>query len=249
MASEPVAVEMESEPGGNQSEQELLLRRGELLALGNHLKEALETYSAALRLGPPPAAAASRRRLGTLVDCLVLHYRLRQWGQKAGAAGAVPEGGEEEERQPGSVPAGILCCCGCRGFLAEPVTAPCGHTYCRRCLREEFRARCRLCGDPLGAPPAVSVVLGHLAEKWFPVECERARTCRRLGELLDQGRLREAREAASQALQEGKRRELWGARGSSLPRLPGHLSILSLLSFGSGSDYKPHVSINSALCG
>ncbi|KAJ6668613.1 hypothetical protein lerEdw1_012095 [Lerista edwardsae] len=201
MASSPVAVEMESEPGASQSVQERLLRRGELLALGNHLKEALETYSAALRLGPPPAAS-SRRRLGTLVDCLVLHYRLRQWGQQAGVAGAVSEGGEEAERQPGGVTAALLCCCGCRGFLAEPVTAPCGHTYCRRCLREELRARCRLCGDPLGASRAVSVVLGHLAEKWFPVECERARTCRRLGELLDQGQLREAQEAASRALQE-----------------------------------------------
>ncbi|XP_062991252.1 LON peptidase N-terminal domain and RING finger protein 1 [Elgaria multicarinata webbii] len=216
MASSPVAVETALEPGGSgagQSEQERLLRRGELLALSNHLKEALETYSAALRLGPAPTST-SRRRLGTLVDCLVLHYRLRQREQKAGAAGNAPEGQEaeagEEEPPPlppdareerGGATAELFRCCGCRGFLGEPVTAPCGHTYCRRCLREELRARCRRCGDPLGMSP-VAVVLGQLAEKWFPEECERARTRRRVGELLGRGQLREAREAASRALLE-----------------------------------------------
>ncbi|XP_066488506.1 LON peptidase N-terminal domain and RING finger protein 1 [Tiliqua scincoides] len=182
------SLEALPEPGGGQSEQERLLRRGERLALDNHLKEALETYSAALRLGPPLAASA-RRRLGTLVDCLVLHYRLRQWGA---------EGGEGEERR---LPPGGFLCCGCRGFLAEPVTAPCGHTYCRRCLREELCARCRLCGAPLGAS-AASVVLAHLAEKWFPEDCRRARTWRHLGGLLGRGQLREAQEAASRALRE-----------------------------------------------
>ncbi|XP_048364844.1 LON peptidase N-terminal domain and RING finger protein 1 isoform X1 [Sphaerodactylus townsendi] len=183
MASPPLAPE----PGGDApSEQERLLRRGELLALGNRLKEALEAYSAALRLGPP-LVPTSRRRLGTLVDCLVLHYRLRLTDDSGGA------------------PAGLFCCCGCRGFLGEPVVAPCGHAYCRRCLREGLRARCRLCGQALGASTVVAVVLGQLSEKWFPVECRRTRTWRRLGELLGQGRHRAAREAASQALGEDPR--------------------------------------------
>ncbi|XP_015281807.1 PREDICTED: LON peptidase N-terminal domain and RING finger protein 1 [Gekko japonicus] len=95
MASSPLAVRVQltPEPGGGSngnrsdapSAQERLLRRGELLALGNHLKEALETYSAALRLLGP----ASRRRLSPLVDCLVRHYRLRLPGRQ----GADGEGG------------------------------------------------------------------------------------------------------------------------------------------------------------
>ncbi|XP_054845561.1 LON peptidase N-terminal domain and RING finger protein 1 isoform X2 [Eublepharis macularius] len=179
MASEP-------EPGG--AERERLLRRGELLARGNRLREALETYSAALRLGPPlAAAAASRRRLGALVGCLALHYRLRlPRPTEAGAPAAGP---------------GLFRCGGCRGFLGEPVAAPCGHAHCRRCLREQLRACCRLCGEPL-AGSAVAVALGHLAEKWFPRESRRARTWRRLGELLGQGEPRAAREAASGALRE-----------------------------------------------
>ncbi|XP_067386647.1 LON peptidase N-terminal domain and RING finger protein 1 isoform X2 [Emydura macquarii macquarii] len=204
MASPPVAVssEVSPEPGGSgrpEGEQERLLRRGELLALGNHLREALETYSAALRLGPP----AGPRCLETLVDCLVLNYRLRQGLDWSRDQGAREEGG-------GGAAGGPLSCCGCRGFLGEPVTAPCGHSYCRRCFRRELRARCRSCRDRLllpspaeggaGAPLRTSVVLSQLAEKWFPAECERARTSNRLGELLSQGRFRESLSAASQAL-------------------------------------------------
>ncbi|XP_073910811.1 LON peptidase N-terminal domain and RING finger protein 1 isoform X2 [Castor canadensis] len=196
---ERVAAESES--------WELLLRRGELLALDGHLKGALEAYSAALRRGAP----VRPERLGTLVDCMVFNYRLRH-GLGWSAAPAAGVGG-------------LLSCLGCRGFLSEPVTVPCGHSYCRRCLRRELRARCRLCRDRL--PPAAasaidadgtgprppplaaaiaasdfrtSVVLNHLAEKWFPGQRERARAAGRLGELLHQGRYREALAAACEAL-------------------------------------------------
>uniref|UniRef100_A0A8C5NUS5 LON peptidase N-terminal domain and RING finger protein 1 n=1 Tax=Jaculus jaculus TaxID=51337 RepID=A0A8C5NUS5_JACJA len=98
---------------------ELLLRRGELLALGGHLKGALEAYAAALRRGAPVRPEC----LGTLVDCLVFNYRLRHGlGWSAAPAGA------------GSGSGGLLSCLGCRGFLSEPVTVACGHSYCRRCL-------------------------------------------------------------------------------------------------------------------
>lgn len=115
------------------------------------------------------------------------------------------DGGGERERLPrlGEAPSELFRCWGCLSFLGEPVTAPCGHTSCRRCLREKLHARCRHCGDPL-AGTTVAVVLAHLAEKWFPAECARARTWRRLAELLRQGRPREAREAADQALRKGK---------------------------------------------
>ena len=93
------------------------------------------------------------------------------------------------------------------------MTVPCGHTYCRRCLRRELRARCRRCRDRLlpaggtgaaAAPLRTSVVLSQLAEKWFPRECERARAGGRLEELLAQGRFREALGAARQELRAGE---------------------------------------------
>ncbi|NWY61746.1 LONF1 protein, partial [Chionis minor] len=191
MAFSPLAVGS-PEPGGSSTtggeadgEREPpppLRRPGEGLVPGNRLKEAVGASLAPLCLGP----LAGPQRLGTLVDCLVLNYRLRQGlGWSRGGGGAA----EESE--------GPLRCCGCGRFLREPVTVPCGHTYCRRCLRRELRARCRRCRDwlppaggtsPAAAPLRTSVVLNQLAEKWFPGECERARTGSRLEELLAQGR-------------------------------------------------------------
>ncbi|NXT80698.1 LONF1 protein, partial [Zapornia atra] len=203
MAFSPVTagLEVSPEPGGSGSpgeeadgEREPLLRLGERLVPGNRLKEVAGASLASLCLGP----LAGPQRLGTLVDCLVLNYRLRQ---------GLGRGRDAAEN--GWVAAGPLRCCGCGRFLSEPVTVPCGHTYCRRCLRRELRARCRRCRDwllPAGgtstaaAPLRTSVVLNQLAEKWFPRECERARTGSRLEELLAQGRFREALGAASQAL-------------------------------------------------
>lgn len=214
MAFSPLAVssEVSAEPGGSGSpgeeadgEREVLPlpRPGERLVPGNRLKEVVGASLASLCLGP----LAGPQRLGTLVDCLVLNYRLRQglgWSRDGGAAA---EGGGAAESE------GPLRCCGCGRFLREPVTVPCGHTYCRRCLRRELRARCRRCRDwllpaggtsPAAAPLRTSVVLNQLAEKWFPGECERARAGNRLEELLAQGRFREAVSAASQALRAGK---------------------------------------------
>ncbi|XP_071599574.1 LON peptidase N-terminal domain and RING finger protein 1 isoform X1 [Heliangelus exortis] len=206
MAFSPVAVasELSPEPSGSGSlgeeadgERERLPRLGERLVPSSRLKEVVGASLASLCLGP----LAGPQRLGTLVDCLVLNYRLRQglgWSRDRGDAA---EGGGASE--------GPLRCCGCGRFLGEPVTVPCGHTYCRRCLRRELRTRCRRCRDwllPAGgtstaaAPLRTSVVLSQLAEKWFPGECERARTGSRLEELLDQGRFREALGAACQAL-------------------------------------------------
>lgn len=216
--------------GAEPGRWELLLRRGELLALGGHLKGALEAFAAALRRGAP----ARPERLGSLVDCLVFSYRLRH--------------GLRWSATPAAGAAGLLSCLGCRGFLSEPVTVPCGHSYCRRCLRRELRARCRLCRDRL--PPAAaaegtprppplaaaiadfrtSVVLNHLAEKWFPGQRERARAAGRLGELLHQGRYREALAAACDALRAGDaglrcgagRTGIAGVGGGGAPGCFGH---------------------------
>ncbi|KAM6313399.1 LON peptidase N-terminal domain and RING finger protein 1 [Aegotheles albertisi] len=206
MAFSPVALgsEVPPEPGGSGSpgeeadgERELVPRLGERLVPGSRQKEVVGAFLAPLCLDP----LAGPQQLGTLVDCLVLNYRLRQGLGCSRHRGAAAEGG--------GAAGGPLRCCGCGRFLSEPVTVPCGHTYCRRCLRRELRARCRRCRDwllPAGgtstaaAPLRTSVVLGQLAEKWFPGECERARTGGRLEELLAQGRFREALGAASQAL-------------------------------------------------
>ncbi|XP_061581859.1 LON peptidase N-terminal domain and RING finger protein 3-like [Cololabis saira] len=73
-----------------------------------------------------------------------------------------------------------LSCGLCLSFLFEPVTLPCGHCYCKRCLERERRekgrpAGCRRCprgveeedaGSPL--PYRVTVVLGQLLARLAP---------------------------------------------------------------------------------
>lgn len=192
------------EPGGSgraAGQEEKEKEKGE--AAPARLKEAAGASLASLCLGPPG---------GRLLECLLLNYRLRL-GLARGRAAAAAEGSGAAE--------GPLRCCGCRRFLGEPVTVPCGHTYCRRCLRRELRARCRRCRARLvpGAPARPSVVLSQLAEKWFPAECERARAGSRLEELLAQGRFREALGAAGQALRAGEAGARLGAADGAPPGL------------------------------
>ncbi|KAG8453767.1 hypothetical protein GDO86_000406 [Hymenochirus boettgeri] len=90
--------------------------------------------------------------------------------------------GCEEEPSP-------LSCVGCRGFLREPVTVQCGHTYCRRCLRGEPRRRCRLCRQDMGREPRKTcVLLQQLAGTWFPHRHGHDET----PELLEVGNYKEA---------------------------------------------------------
>ncbi|XP_052179963.1 uncharacterized protein LOC127793202 isoform X2 [Diospyros lotus] len=66
-------------------------------------------------------------------------------------------------------------CTLCLKLLYEPVTTPCGHSFCRACLLQAMDRgnRCPLCRTVLFISPrtcAVSVVLSSIIEKSFPEE-------------------------------------------------------------------------------
>ncbi|XP_006000235.1 LON peptidase N-terminal domain and ring finger 1, like isoform X2 [Latimeria chalumnae] len=187
-------------PGGRLPVQVRLLRQGQVLALGNHLQEALETYSVALSDG-----ALRPEHLSTLVDCVLLGYKRRDhsWCRRG-------EQPSQEGDPPGCAaptrPAGeLMSCRGCRGFLAEPVTAPCGHSYCRRCLWKGLLSRCKVCRKVLAGQPSLplktTVVLGQLAEKWFPAETWAARQKSRIDELLGAKKFQEALDLSNQVIE------------------------------------------------
>ena len=121
MAFSPVAVSSDASPepggGGRLGEEADGERRG-------RLKETAGSSLASLCLGP----LAGPRRFGTLVECLVLNYRLRQGpgrGRERGAEGAAD---------------GPLRCCGCgRTALRAPTllrtwrpSARCWRALCGR---------------------------------------------------------------------------------------------------------------------
>uniref|UniRef100_A0A803W9I9 RING-type domain-containing protein n=1 Tax=Ficedula albicollis TaxID=59894 RepID=A0A803W9I9_FICAL len=69
-----------------------------------------------------------------------------------------------------------LACRKCQGFLFEPVSLPCGHTFCKKCLERDRapESRCVLCKEAGGAAAGqllrVNVILSNLLTKWFPCQ-------------------------------------------------------------------------------
>ncbi|KAI3673390.1 hypothetical protein L6452_39508 [Arctium lappa] len=66
-------------------------------------------------------------------------------------------------------------CTLCLKLLYEPITTPCGHTFCRSCLFQSMDRgnRCPLCRTVLFISPrtcAISVTLKNIIERNFPVE-------------------------------------------------------------------------------
>ncbi|XP_033744047.1 LON peptidase N-terminal domain and RING finger protein 3-like [Pecten maximus] len=68
----------------------------------------------------------------------------------------------------------IFTCVLCRGLLNDPVTIPCGHTFCRKCLEREQSRPCKKCGtvNHLNVSSIkTNVLLKQAVEVWFPSEC------------------------------------------------------------------------------
>ncbi|KAM9330014.1 LON peptidase N-terminal domain and RING finger protein 1 [Gastrophryne carolinensis] len=117
-------------------------------------------------------------QLDALLECLLRQYR----GSEGGCGGGAR-----------------LVCPGCGGFLSEPVTVQCGHTYCSHCLRSEHRRRCRLCHGELGCPPRrACVLLKQLADRSHPPPGLHHRD---IAQLLDARDYRQALGAITLALQ------------------------------------------------
>lgn len=172
------------DPGGR---LELMVRRADALALGGKLTEAFEVYRQASELDK-----LEPRHLDNLVDYLSSSMRTRRRGSGTGSG------------------FGDFSCGLCLGFLLEPVTLPCGHSFCKRCLeRERARAEqpvvCKECGDSSKGLQSfrVNVVLGHLLAKWFP-SWHRAGRLRREGNgLYAERKVEAALETYDQAILTG----------------------------------------------
>lgn len=63
-----------------------------------------------------------------------------------------------------------LTCSICMEIFTDPVTTPCGHSFCRRCLElsisyHQVNDMCPLCKKHLNRPPDVSIVLRDIAQQ------------------------------------------------------------------------------------
>ncbi|XP_034037429.1 LON peptidase N-terminal domain and RING finger protein 3-like [Thalassophryne amazonica] len=178
--------------GDPDSRQELMVKRADALVFGGKIAEALDVYRQAScpdRLRPA--------QLAKLIEYLSGNIRRQDGGDGRGqeAAGAAGTGHEE------------LCCRMCSSFLFEPVTLPCGHSFCRKCLEREKKRRPFVCRDcKTGSKEndvqnyRVNVVLSSLLAKWFPNLYQAARLRREGNELYGDRKLEAALDRYNRAV-------------------------------------------------
>ncbi|XP_020278799.1 LON peptidase N-terminal domain and RING finger protein 1 isoform X2 [Pseudomyrmex gracilis] len=80
----------------------------------------------------------------------------------------------------------------CEGTLCQPVTAGCGHTYCRNCA--DSAKSCRVCGAKIVSAGETNVLVQRLVERWWPRELEASRARHEGDILLRKGHLGQALE-------------------------------------------------------
>ncbi|XP_040470727.1 LON peptidase N-terminal domain and RING finger protein 3 isoform X2 [Falco naumanni] len=166
------AQNLELSGGGLGPEWQVLLGRADALAYGGRLHEALPLYQLASRHQQLRA-----EQLGKLVECLAQSVRIKEGLPAAGSGPPQPREWD------------VFRCRKCQGFLFEPVSLPCGHTFCKKCLERDRAAesRCVLCKEAGGAAGGqllrVNVILSNLLAKWFPCQVK-ASQLRHEGNLL-----------------------------------------------------------------
>lgn len=184
--------EQEQPPRASTPECKVLLTQADTLASGGRLREALEVYR---QLSERQQLVAEQ--LEQLVRCLAENVPQAEEpapeppdGSRAGSCAlAAEEAGAVTAAEATEVWDGFKCR-KCHGFLSDPVSLSCGHTFCKLCLERGRAAdrRCALCGVKLSAlmvttgrargtrragqqappPLRVNVVLSGLLGKLFP---------------------------------------------------------------------------------
>ncbi|XP_056156866.1 LON peptidase N-terminal domain and RING finger protein 3-like isoform X2 [Lampris incognitus] len=174
----------------------LMVKRADALAYGGKLAEAFSVYRQASEIERLRPA-----HLDNLLDYLKNNVRRRE-GEETGRPGDGGGGG-------GGGGSEAFSCGMCLGFLAEPVTLPCGHCFCAKCLERERREpekapSCKQCGavSKLTDVPGyrVNVVLSNLLVKWFPGRSRAVRLRREGNELYAERKMEAALEKYNQAI-------------------------------------------------
>ncbi|XP_035397167.1 LON peptidase N-terminal domain and RING finger protein 3 isoform X2 [Cygnus atratus] len=192
---EPPLVLQQLAAGGSRApEWRALLGRADGLAAAGRLPEALPLYRLASRHRQLRA-----EQLGRLVECLARGVRLREGLPAAATTASGPP-----QQQPRDWE--VFGCRKCQGFLFEPVSLPCGHTFCKKCLERERppRARCVLCREEGGAAggqlPRVNVILSNLLAKWFPCQVKASQLRHEGNRLYEEKKLQAALQKYNEAL-------------------------------------------------
>ncbi|KAG7518607.1 LON peptidase N-terminal domain and RING finger protein 3 [Solea senegalensis] len=188
--------------------QELMVKWADALALGGKFPEAFAVYRQASEI-----ESLTPGQLENLIEFLSGSIRRQDAGESRSCSPG--RGGEEAAAATAVVrPAVGATGCGrpdfscpiCLSFLFEPVTLPCGHCFCKKCLEREKKGKiCKQCGDssvPAGlhSEYRVNVILSGLLTKCFPNLQQAGRLRREGNGLYAERKMEAALEKYNQAI-------------------------------------------------
>jgi len=154
-------------------------------AKGERLQEAVEAYSTAFRL-----ESLRPDHLRCFINALLDVMRKKKDFLPNRRAAIT------------SAPNDYFSCYICRGILFEPVTIPCGHSFCRKCIAKDPSNTCKSCGVRHLALPFLNtnVSLQALIEKLFPHEIQSVAKKEEGNKVFAKGQLQAALELYTEAL-------------------------------------------------
>ncbi|KAM4732813.1 LON peptidase N-terminal domain and RING finger protein 3-like [Anableps anableps] len=187
------------------SRLELMVKRADALAFGGKVAEAFEVYRQASEIDKLQPA-----HLSNLVEYLSDSIRRQDRGGIHGSRWRTGErrSGSGSVGAPGSGLEDFSCGI-CLSFLFEPVTLPCGHCFCKKCLERKRKEKerpvvCKECRDSFSVADLqtyrVNVVLSSLLAKWFPTFHQAGRLRREGNGLYAERKMEAALEKYNQAI-------------------------------------------------
>lgn len=181
---------------GSQSKQResrptLLLEQCEEMARDGRLHEAFRMFAGAFDQGK-----FDKRQVKALTTALV-KINTKRIEQEMSQKSSKEKGSEQSNDD-------MLTCSMCSALFVEPITLPCGHTFCKFCLQDDFSGEvCTICGttnnEELKAP---TFLLCNIILKWFPRKYELGLKKIEGRTRMVQGKYNEATEVFSSILQE-----------------------------------------------
>lgn len=164
---------------------DLLLGLADSLAKAGHFSKAFIAYSKACRV-----CGLAPRDLRHLVSALVATVK-------------------QDTLQSSEMNKNVVFdCLICKNMVYDPVTIPCGHTFCRTCLIKDAITQCKNCGTVnhymnVGRIKS-NVLLTQVLEKWFPEHCKAVKLKRKANQAFQNCFYEDAILLYSKALELGK---------------------------------------------
>lgn len=165
---------------------DLYLGLADSFARTGQFYKAFETYSSASRLGNI-SPERLKHLVTSLINCVKRENNTERMSKQAQC---------------------MFTCLICRGLFNEPVTIPCGHTYCRICLEKDKSKACKKCGIVHYflniSRLKTNFLLSRIVQQWFPSECRAAGLKSKGNNLMETHKFEKAILLYSEAIELGK---------------------------------------------